>query len=706
MAAESPSWTEDEDQPWDDTEIEFDDDFSSPVTVSKNKGHISKSDLDQPSNAIAHDEKSDKDTRNTSDTMTTSDKRAHTGSDADFTKPISRVVEPTKEVDPMAERTESQETRNPDPISNNKEKDTPTDSAPSNGQPVEQPVVPEKHPEVTNGTLNQRVLAQAAPSFVDSNVLDSSDEEVHEEPAVEDKAVVKSFPEEPSTGLVHNGDLITKKDELEANIIPTVIEDEIPSSAHVEPLHSIAAETVESAAQTQALDELVVPSQSTEEPIESLDRIETNEKLIEEEALEVAEPELEQIPRDYHQEYASHSQYDLIARIEALESQLEETEEERDKFKDQYEGFLGKISSMKAVFQNYKETQEELALVKSGLAQAYEDLSASDCRAEELEAEVQTLSERCTQLEEKNTEVTTENERLIQKFASLNTESSDLNNECDRLSLQLTTMQREFQLREDSLQDEKYNLENEVSKLSKRLSEQKAAFSELEVAKEELTMTKKNLELVIEELKGSIEEKDQALVDANTKVSVENKLSQARLEEMEAHIKSAEEQTTQLQQEIQRLQELNGSLEQQKEALAAEIQRYKTENERIAALEEDVQSKQVIVGKLRHEAIILNEHLTKSLSMLRKQLDDGEGSVDKELISNLFINFLQLPRGDTKKFEALQLISSFLNWDDLRKIQAGLTNRGASERGDEPKPGRLSFISLWTDFLDKESTKK
>ena len=105
--------------------------------------------------------------------------------------------------------------------------------------------------------------------------------------------------------------------------------------------------------------------------------------------------------------------------------------------------------------------------------------------------------------------------------------------------------------------------------------------------------------------------------------------------------------------------------------------------------------------------MILNEHLTKSMGMLKQQLNQSKNTVDRDLISNLFLNFLQFPRGDTKKFESLQLISDLLEWDESRRVQAGLAHTvgGAKARDEEGRPLRQSFISLWTDFLEKESSK-
>lgn len=48
------------------------------------------------------------------------------------------------------------------------------------------------------------------------------------------------------------------------------------------------------------------------------------------------------------------------------------------------------------------------------------------------------------------------------------------------------------------------------------------------------------------------------------------------------------------------------------------------------------------------------------------------------LISNLFISFLNIPRGDQKRFEILQLISGVLKFTDEQREQAGLIRRAGA----------------------------
>lgn len=670
MSEESPSWSEEEDQPWSESGIELDDDnFGSPPPSEITSLHLLNRKLEQSPTQTQkkHVLESNRNSRNVLGT----DKRSGSESAS-----ISNS-------DMLSDLTSKQE------------------EIPTTSPPQDKSTVKVKHNPSVDDKEKERPLPISSPlSYVDSKELDTSDEEAPFETsrshAVEAKVV--TFPLEPETEDIN--DLLPKEAQAQELNIPNSVDHE----------HTAGVSTDET------VNEEKVKVTDSDEPVEevrlSSDLIENGHAVEQETQTEEIKKLVQEITEDNQTDttdckniYSSHKKDELIAKIEVLEARLGETEAERDTVRDQLEGFLSKISSMKAVFKNFKETQEELESVKTALSSACEDLSLSDAKAQELEKELEKMKERNAQLSKENATISAENSRLAAKFTTLNTESSGLNSECDRLSQHLTTMEREFQSREYALQDEKYALENEVSKLNKRLSEQKAAFSELEVANEEVTMAQKNLELVVEELRGSLDEKEQLFEEYKAKISNENDLSRTKMDELQEAVADGEKEIEELMAKIKLLQSSKQNLLEEKERLEAEREQYKTENESIGALKEEVQSKVVIIGKLRHEAIILNEHLTKSLSMLRNQLNEGEARVDKELVSNLFINFLQLPRGDSKKFEALQLISGFLNWDELRKMQAGLTNRASTERGDE-RPGRLSFVSLWTDFLDKESSKK
>ena len=74
------------------------------------------------------------------------------------------------------------------------------------------------------------------------------------------------------------------------------------------------------------------------------------------------------------------------------------------------------------------------------------------------------------------------------------------------------------------------------------------------------------------------------------------------------------------------------------------------------------------------QAVIMNEHLVEALRRLRRSSNNT--NVDRRLVTNVVLQFLGTPRGDTKRFEMLTLLSSILQWTDDEREKAGLQRSG------------------------------
>jgi len=73
--------------------------------------------------------------------------------------------------------------------------------------------------------------------------------------------------------------------------------------------------------------------------------------------------------------------------------------------------------------------------------------------------------------------------------------------------------------------------------------------------------------------------------------------------------------------------------------------------------------------------------------------------MSRRLISNLLISFLQLSRGDTKKFEVLQLLAGVLSWDDDEKELAGLQrSHSAQSHLTSPRAGAVRRVLSSTNL--------
>jgi hypothetical protein len=149
-------------------------------------------------------------------------------------------------------------------------------------------------------------------------------------------------------------------------------------------------------------------------------------------------------------------------------------------------------------------------------------------------------------------------------------------------------------------------------------------------------------------------------------------------------------------------------------ALQAELQleENSTDNARRQALEQEVKEKTLLIGKLRHEAVIINEHLMEALRRLRR--GSANTSVDRRLVTNVLLTFLCTPREDTKRFEMLGLLASILSWSDEERVRAGLQRMGnnPASANSPARPRALelektdeteSFSRLWVEFLLQEA---
>jgi len=162
-------------------------------------------------------------------------------------------------------------------------------------------------------------------------------------------------------------------------------------------------------------------------------------------------------------------------------------------------------------------------------------------------------------------------------------------------------------------------------------------------------------------------------------------------------------------------------------ALNAELQleELSTNSSRTQELEKEVKEKNLLIGKLRHEAVIMNEHLMEALRRLRQSSTDT--NVDRRLVTNVLLSFLNTPRGDTKRFEMLSLLATILAWSDDEREKAGLQRRGGATQAasavaslfgrasssSSPTGGKNlelektdeteSFSRLWVEFLLTEA---
>ncbi|KAI1447530.1 hypothetical protein F5Y02DRAFT_30149 [Annulohypoxylon stygium] len=103
-------------------------------------------------------------------------------------------------------------------------------------------------------------------------------------------------------------------------------------------------------------------------------------------------------------------------------------------------------------------------------------------------------------------------------------------------------------------------------------------------------------------------------------------IQEARKKELREMVETSEEQLQALKKLVLEADTRATEAEKVKESLQKEL-------ERTAPFEKEVKEKNLLIGKLRHEAIVLNDHLTKALRYLKKT--KPEDSIDRFVLSHL-----------------------------------------------------------------------
>jgi hypothetical protein len=158
-----------------------------------------------------------------------------------------------------------------------------------------------------------------------------------------------------------------------------------------------------------------------------------------------------------------------------------------------------------------------------------------------------------------------------------------------------------------------------------------------------------------------------------------------------------------------------------------ELQQYHRDVEKAKKYEQEIKEKNLLIGKLRHEAIILNEHLVEAMKRIKEGVSDT--SVDRyvhiyslfqllccqchcnqlthcmcrQLITNLFVGFLVAPRGDRKRYDILNVIASVLQLSagHTPSPQGWMSPTGGIGEEDDKE----SFTDAWISFLLKEANR-
>ncbi|OQO02431.1 hypothetical protein B0A48_11958 [Cryoendolithus antarcticus] len=380
--------------------------------------------------------------------------------------------------------------------------------------------------------------------------------------------------------------------------------------------------------------------------------------------------------------------------LSGVRGELELSESNREQAETQYRNLLGKVNTIRS--------------------QLGERLKADA-------AELEQARGRIEELEGTHGGTVEDNSRLQDTVASLNeqlsSQATELNELRQRTSLSTSNWVKE---RDDFVSREAY-LREEFEVAKQAMQDWEILFTE-ERAKREVS--DERAQELQDQISNHQESYERVRSEAETQSSTVDGLQRALREVQEARKRELRELVEQSQAQLEALRTQVKGAEESAASLKSQLEATKTELDRALPFEREVKEKNLLIGKLRHEAVILNDHLTKALRFLKR--GKPEDNVDRQLVTNHFLHFLALDRSDPKKFQILQLIAALLGWTEQQKEQAGLLRAGAGlgtlrlpvspfrrtpstptlgEFVPESPGGasRESLAELWSDFLEREA---
>nr|POE82269.1 grip domain-containing protein [Quercus suber] len=355
--------------------------------------------------------------------------------------------------------------------------------------------------------------------------------------------------------------------------------------------------------------------------------------------------------------------------VSSVRQELEKSSQGRESAEAQYRTLLGKVNTIRSQLgERLKADAEELEQARG--------------KIEEME------TERATSREE--------NQHLQKSISTLNSRLEAQSTEIDGLRSRTTLSTSNWAKERDDMVAREAFLREEYEVARQAMQDWEILATEERSRREGLDERINDLE---DQLNGSREAYERVRGDAETQGSTVDGLQRALGEMQEERKRELRELVEQSQSQLEQLRTQAAAADSTSAELKQQLETSQKELERALPFEKEVREKNLLIGKLRHEAVILNDHLTKALRFLRR--GKPEDNVDRQLVTNHVLHFIALDRGDPKKFQVLQLIAALLGWSEEQREQAGLVRQGTGSLKLPVSPFRRtpSTPALSTDFV-------
>lgn len=309
----------------------------------------------------------------------------------------------------------------------------------------------------------------------------------------------------------------------------------------------------------------------------------------------------------------------LRTEVETLRKQLETIQGTHDETVTNLKSELEEASSAKEqAEENYQTLLERVNHLKSTLGE----------RLKRDRSELEEAKERIEELEAQNEELQNGAKASEEEVAKLKEELQDTSREATSLRSRSNLSQQNWVKEREELLRLVANLKEEVETTTNAMGEWEVIAMEERSVKESLAEKASELEEQIHTLREGYEsaasERDQQSQVIDNLQKALREIQDARKRELREMVETSEEQLQAMKKLVQEADARTTEAESAKEYLTKEL-------ERTVPFEKEVKEKNLLIGKLRHEAIVLNDHLTKALRYLKKT--KPEDNVDRYAVA-------------------------------------------------------------------------
>jgi chromosome segregation ATPase len=304
--------------------------------------------------------------------------------------------------------------------------------------------------------------------------------------------------------------------------------------------------------------------------------------------------------QERHGQEVSAAQNQHTEEISTIRAELEDSQAAKEQAETQYQHLLGRINTIKASL------GERLKADKQELDEAKEQIGELEAQNETLQKEIQTLEMGAKRMEEESSET----------------------------SKELSSLRNRHNLSQENWVHEREDMMNQIRHLKDEAEAAKDAMGDWEV----LAMEEKRMREGLTERVADLEEQystqkesyEDAITERDTQSQAVGGLQRALQEVQDARKRELREMVESYEEQLQSLKKLVHESDTRANEADASKGALQTELNRLAPFEKEVKEKNLLIGKLRHEAIVLNDHLTKALRFLKKA--KPEDNIDRSAL--------------------------------------------------------------------------